>query len=272
MNLSTDSLFRKMLHSSAHSPNVSDAEELELLTKFQNLEERSRMKYKKKLDAAKKRITELEKKVSEYEAQLASMNKNKEDQTSSEQSNEDDFDEEEDNSEVNLYRKNKRRVCSQNFRLNINKSELARAKYITYLENFADIKCDEVECLINRLLELQRKRKEKVMNNHVFIQLQRKCETLSAENNQLRENFSKAKLMIEQFAISHRESKAERRTRELQELASIRAEYESKILDLYSFIATQFRQFVDIDNNGLNEKNVKAIILKAAEMLKRQYE
>ena len=66
MNLSTDSLFRKMLHSSAHSPNVSDAEELELLTKFQNLEERSRMKYKKKLDAAKKRITELEKKVSEY--------------------------------------------------------------------------------------------------------------------------------------------------------------------------------------------------------------
>ena len=51
--MSTDSLFRNIFQSSTHSPNVSDAEELELLTKFQNLEERSRMKYKKKLEREK---------------------------------------------------------------------------------------------------------------------------------------------------------------------------------------------------------------------------
>lgn len=277
--MSTESLFKNILHSSTLSPNVSDAEELELLKKFQNLEERSRLKYKKKLDKAKKRIAELEKKVSEYEAQLANINKNKNEKLSQDDSqNEYTEEEEEEISDIqnnlNQSPKNMRRLCRSNFRskININKSDMAKAQYITYLENFADVKCDEVECLLNRLLCMQRKRQAKIENNHMFIELQRRCDSLSAENEQLKENFSRAKILIEKFAISHRVSKAERRTRELQELASLRAEYESKNLDLYSFISTQFRQFVDIDNNSLNEKTIKAIVMKAAEMLKKQIE
>ena len=268
--MSTESLFRNIFQSSTHSPNVSDAEELELLTKFQNLEERSRLKYKKKLDQAKKRISELEKKVAEYEAQLANINKNNELQQDQSEYLEE---EEEENSEINLNQnvKNKRRMPNSNFRSNINRNDIAKAQYITYLENFADAKCDEVECLLNRLLRLQRKRKEKLENNLIFRELQRKCDILSTENEQLREKFTRAKLLIEKFAISHRVTKAERRTRELQELASIRAENESRNLELYSFISTQFRQFVDIDNRALNEKTVKAIVVKAAEMLKKQY-
>ncbi|OHT04791.1 hypothetical protein TRFO_06248 [Tritrichomonas foetus] len=282
--MSTDSLFKKLLATPPRTPNISDsAEELELLEEFKKLEERSRLKYKKKIDKGKKKIAELEKKLAEYEkeihelkanneeinAQIQKMdsahklNKSKHNEARDHKSNSNSLSSDDD---INYIISGTRR------RTDMDKMDITRSQYITYLERFADVKCDEVECLINRLLKIKKKRTTQEKYNESMRELKRKCDKLTKENEQIRDNFEKAKLLIEQFVITHRETKAERRTRELQELAKIRSEQEEKEVNLYSYITSQFRQYMEIDTDNLNEESVRNIVRRAAAMLKEKYD
>ena len=174
----------------------------------------------------------------------------------------------EDDENVNFIKENLKKF--QMKRSTMNKVDLTKSQYISYLENFSDVKCQEVELLLNRLLKLVKHRNERIKSQQEIFALKRRCMKLEKENDRLRQNFAEARLLIEKFIITHRENKAERRSRELNELAKIRAENEKKNLDLYSYITTQLRQFMDFEFLTLDEKAVRLVVSKAAAQLKVQ--
>lgn len=256
--MSTESFIQNIIQSSPQSPNISSEEEMKLMSKLIQAEEKADKNYRKMKSKYKARIAKLEQQISEYKKLLKANNLPENDNKPAEV-------EEEDIEEDPIPQQPSNRFVRKS-----PKDGLSKTQYITYLENFAEVKCDEVECLLSRLLKMSQQRKVRINHNQSVKQLQKKCDRLTSENEQLKDNLSRVKLLVQQFVISHRETKAERRTRELEELARIREETESKNLELYSFISTQFQQFVDSDQQALNEDSVKAIIKKAADILKSQ--
>jgi hypothetical protein len=144
---------------------------------------------------------------------------------------------------------------------------MTQAEYIEYLERFVDTKCEEVNSLIARLLRHQKygdydrqrlERAERAAQKHI---------ELLNENRRLRGELASIQAAISQYAVRHRESKAERRTRELQELAAFRAESETARVDLYASILSELRQFAD-GIYDLDEHSVRKAVARAAQLLR----
>ena len=149
----------------------------------------------------------------------------------------------------------------------ITEMNVSQAKYIDYLERFADMKCEEVDALIKRLLKM---RKQQILANEQSTEvatLRSQLRRTQKENERLRERIADMKSSVRQFVLRHRESKADRRTRELHELAKLRAETELREFEFYAFVSAQLNQFMDKEYD-VDEENAKKLVAMAAEMLR----
>ena len=146
---------------------------------------------------------------------------------------------------------------------------VSQAKYIDYLERFADMKCEEVDALIKRLLKLRKEGARATEQGAEVETLRARLRKAERENEHLRERVEKMKTCVRQFVLRHRESKADRRTRELHELARLRAESEMRELDFYAFVSAQLNQFMD-KKYEVNEESARTLVARAAEMLRNR--
>jgi hypothetical protein len=87
------------------------------------------------------------------------------------------------------------------------------------------------------------------------------------ENETLKAQLAEIKDALRQYLIRHRANRAESQSRELQKLAMIRADAEKHNIELYAFILSQLRQFID-GTYDVDEASAKRSILKAATMLR----
>jgi hypothetical protein len=141
--------------------------------------------------------------------------------------------------------------------------DLTEEKYTEYLERFADMKCSEVDRLIARLL----KRRRKIMDTQKRLaridREKARNQELIAENESLKTQLDEIKGNIRQYLIRHRASRAEIETKELKKIASIRAEAERRNIELYAFILSQLRQFID-GSYDVDEESARRLVIKAA--------
>lgn len=254
--MSTDSLLRRLkcsCNSGNSTENISAAEELELLAQIKKEELASCQRHierKQELKACKKRITELETALSNAIEEINQLKKKCEEQATFVAP----VSEEE--SEIEPPRK----------RL-ITEIKMTESKYVSYLERFSEMKCNEVDQLVARLLQQREKNSELRMKISAVENSKREIKNLRDENEHLKAQLAKLKRAVRQFAVCHRENKADRRTRELQELAEIRAANEEKDVSFYAFILDQLRPLVD-GQYDVTEESVRKLITKAAEILK----
>ena len=144
----------------------------------------------------------------------------------------------------------------------IKRTQISKDEYIQFLEDFADFKCHEVNHLIKKLIG-------RIEGNRPETKDSRSVQDLREENARLRSEIKIIKSAVNQFVAKHRETKAARRTRELEELARIRNKYEQHNLDLYLFIANQFKDIVNIPYD-IDEKSIRSMIKYVAKLASKK--
>lgn len=285
--MSTDSIIQKLRAStSGHScESISSAEELQLAAQIRESELASHAKHLRKRNKLKeryeKRIQELEAALNEARREIEQLRQKSTSPSPDSEANYetvslnallDKIEEESDNegslSETDTSLDEERASPSKKRRL-ITEMNVSQAKYIDYLERFADMKCEEVDALIKRLLKM---RKQQILANEQSTEvatLRSQLRRTQKENERLRERIADMKSSVRQFVLRHRESKADRRTRELHELAKLRAETELREFEFYAFVSAQLNQFMDKEYE-VDEENAKKLVVMAAEMLRER--
>jgi DNA primase len=158
-------------------------------------------------------------------------------------------------------------VPSRPRRSALTEGTVSQAKYMNCLQRFAEAKSAEAAKLAEDLL---RHRSEELALRRELTemkQMKSNAARIAAEHKQLKEEVARMQSVITDFVIRHREAKASRRTAELQELATIRADAESRRLDLYAFVLSQLRHCVD-GPYDIDEESARAAVSKAAAILK----
>lgn len=257
LRMSTDSLLQRLkcsCNSGNSTDNISAAEELELLAQIKKEELASCQRHverKQELKACRKRISELEKALNSALEEISELKRKRAEDHSTFVA---PVHEEE--SEIEPPRQRW-----------ITEIKMTESKYVSYLERFSEMKCNEVDQLVARLLKQREKNSELRQKLSAVENSKREIKNLRDENEHLKNQLAKLKRAVRQFAVCHRENKADRRTRELQELAEIRAACEEKDVSLYAFILDQLRPLVD-GQYDVTEESVRKLITKAAETLK----
>jgi regulator of sigma D len=129
------------------------------------------------------------------------------------------------------------------------------------------MKCHEIDQLISRLL----KHRRKIVQTHRRLARVEAEKTrngdLLAENESLKTQLAEVKESVRQYLIRHRASRADTETKELQRLAMLRAEAEKHNIELYAFVLSQLRQFLD-GRYDVDEESARKSVINAAAMLR----
>jgi hypothetical protein len=146
--------------------------------------------------------------------------------------------------------------------------DVTQRHYIERLERFADLKCAEVGLLVKRLLD--HRRRLRLLRQRVQQAQTAAGASLETQkqNRHLRNEIERLNGGAADFGIRHRDAKAGRKTRDLHELAALRAETERRDLDFHAFVVEQLSQFVD-GEHGVDEDSVRSLVSKAGELVKR---
>jgi hypothetical protein len=144
---------------------------------------------------------------------------------------------------------------------------VTQAKYMNCLQRFAEAKSVEARKLADDLL--RHRAEEEALQRELADMKQMKANAarIAAEHRRLKAEVACMQSAVTDFVIRHREAKASRRTAELQELAAIRAESESRRLDLYAFVLSHLRSCVKCPYD-IDEESARAAVAKAAAILK----
>jgi hypothetical protein len=145
--------------------------------------------------------------------------------------------------------------------------DVTQRRYIEQLERFADVKCGEVDLLVDRLLSHRRRMallRQRVEPARAAAAVSVEMEK---ENGHFRMEIERLNAAVADFGIRHKEAKARRKTRDLQELAALRGENERRDLDFQAFVVEQLGPFMD-GEFGVDEDSVRRLVTMAGELVR----